>query len=177
MTPLDFTRAACNCSAATCGMSRKIRRCAAPALVLPAQGAVARRRFPGFVAVGQDNHATHVFDKSREHRPDVESAAEAGCPVARIAARQVSMPSPTNSTSPGSASRAALRGRISSSADRWAGAGEISDRQGFARLRPDHLENVARQRLGVYGVPSSVLRYAALGSAAPARAAFLFRGA
>src|ERR1700677_633669 len=47
------------------------------------------------------------FGSSRERRPDVESAAQTGCPVACIAARQVSIPSPTISTSPGSARRTA----------------------------------------------------------------------
>jgi hypothetical protein len=43
----------------------------------------------------------------REHRPEVESADQAARPVACMAARQVSMPSPTISTSPGSARRTA----------------------------------------------------------------------
>ena len=45
--------------------------------------------------------------RSRASRPEVESAAHAGCPVACIAAREVSMPSPTISTSPAAASRTA----------------------------------------------------------------------
>ena len=50
--------------------------------------------------------------RSRARSPEVESAAQAGWPVACMAARQVSMPSPTISTSPGSAEphRAATAG-------------------------------------------------------------------
>ena len=43
--------------------------------------------------------------RSSERRPDVESAAQAGFPVACIAARHVSMPSPTMTSSLGSPRR------------------------------------------------------------------------
>lgn len=43
--------------------------------------------------------------RSRVRRPDVESAAQAGLPVACIAAKQVSMPSPTMTISLACASR------------------------------------------------------------------------
>ena len=83
----------------------------APALALPAPGAVLRRRFAGVVAIGEHDHVAQPRAAGRGREgPRSRAPPMPACPVACMAARQVSMPSPTISTSLG-LGRAAPRRR------------------------------------------------------------------
>jgi hypothetical protein len=61
----------------------------ASAFALPAQGTVARCRLASFVASeARTMMSLKSFGRSRARRPDVDSAAQAGFPVAYMATRQ-----------------------------------------------------------------------------------------
>ena len=104
---LDAGRAACEQIIEI----HSLRRASNPdtaALAPPPPSAVSCRCLAGFVAIGQhDYRGGTACGKSRVRRPEVESAAQAGRKVACMAAKQVSMPSPTITTAPGAASRTA----------------------------------------------------------------------